>query len=808
MNCVDGSDELNCSCYDDEFTCQCIHNNTHPCFLFEGCIPIDKYRDGRIDCPDGSDESKSYKNISCGLCNVEVHRLYNQTHCPESSFGWCDRSICYQTVSLNCSSNRCNATDLACISKCSTNNTENCNSVLQCSDGELILDSQFCNGAVDCADGSDEMRHQPGFKCVESVEACSLPQRNLHDNVAHCANRLDLCKSPNGSCFECLDKRLLVSPMQVCDGVIDCYDLSDECLCEVNLNSPICNAIFTKHSNSPNTVCAYDGKLKLFDRNLLDKNPNLIYALDPDNIMRSITYFNNAISGSDNDTEIITCGTKYSMHARPVLCDGRPTCRDFSDECNCTNPPSFCNDTCRIFYDSFYPFGDHYCDGVKDEFAWKYLDRFACRRGFDEKLCPKRYSCKSANKISIDVSQVCNGVVDCDTGEDEQNCSVSASDKALFSSDTEMIDNVVFQIAFWVNGLVIIVASVAVIVRKIKLLQSSNLTDSLQCLHAIILHITVADFMMGVYLLTTAVRSSIFAGHYGQVDFDWRSSWTCYIIGSFAVISSEASCLLMVVLTAFRLHTVYNPFATLSTRIWPWRIGISAAWIIAILIGALPILSYHVPYFLHSIHFLVEFNEQGWWNTSSITTFACRFAALTNKSINNAGNKWKTTKNFLEDNFPDTVIREFGYYGETSVCMPRFYVTRSEPAWEYTLAVMTLNFVAIIVIAVCYAMLFFQISRGSKFLGDSTNKKSTGKKSNMEKRIAVLIATNFLSWFPICVLCYVRMSGGEFPNMVYQVTAVFLLPINSVLNPFIFCLIPETNIAKRLFFCRKKQGGF
>ena len=769
-----------------------------------------KYQDGIRDCPDGSDESKYYKPDLCGQCKVEMRRLFNQTHCSESSFDWCSKSSCYQTTSLSCLSKNCNVKDLVCKTKCLTNDIAECELVLQCSDGEMILDSQFCDGAIDCWDGSDEIRNQPGFKCEQSIEACILPQRNLYDVVAHCADHSDLCHAPNGFCFECLDKRLLISSKQLCDGVIDCYDLSDECLCEINLLSPICNAMFTVDSDSSNAFCAHDGKLKRFDLNLFEKNPNLVYALDPGTDVHSATFFR-APNDIDIGTKTVThCDTKYLEDTLAVLCDGRPTCRDFSDECNCTNPPSFCNDTCRVFYDSFYPFGDHYCNGIEDEFAWEFLNQSACPRGFDEKLCPKRYSCRSGVKMSIDVSQICNGVVDCDEGEDEQNCSIGVSDQKLFSSDTKLIDNVVFEIAFWVNGLIIITATVLVIVEKtIKLLKAADLTDSLRCQHVIIINITVADFMMGVYLLTIAVHSSIYSGYYGEVDLDWRSSLRCSIIGSFAVISSEASCLLMIVLTVFRLHTVYNPFTTLSTRMWPWKIGICSAWFVAFILGTLPITShYNLAYFVDSVYFLVKFNKQGWWNTSSLIRLSCRFAAMTNKTINIVGNEWKTTKIFLEENFPNANIYEFGYYSETSVCMPRFYATRGEPAWEYTLAAMMLNFLAFISMAVCYALLFFQLSRRSKFLGESKSKGSSEKESKMGKRIATLIATDFLCWVPICIMCYVRIKGGELPNIAYQITAVFLLPINSVLNPFIYYIIPETTIAKKLLCLQRRQSGF
>ena len=95
---------------------------------------------------------------------------------------------------------------------------------------------------------------------------------------------------------------------------------------------------------------------------------------------------------------------------------------------------------------------------------------------------------------------------------------------------------------------------------------------------------------MGVYLITIAVHNYVYSGYYGHADLEWRSSSRCSIIGSVAVISSEASCLLMVIMTGFRLHTVCNPFATFSSRMWPWKVGIFAAWIITVFMEALPIL--------------------------------------------------------------------------------------------------------------------------------------------------------------------------------------------------------------------------
>ena len=553
-----------------------MRDSHNPCTLLDGCVHSALVGDGYEHCPDGSDETKYYKKSSCGYCFEAMQRLSNVSKCDESSYANCNVSTCYTTPSLNCSPSDCNWTDILCVANydCLNFNFPLCDLIMQCSDGEMILDHQFCDSFIDCRDGSDELRNQPGFKCVLSVETCILPQRNLYDDVAHCADSSDLCNYNNISCFECLDKRLLVSSKQVCDGVIDCYDLSDECLCETNLfNSSICDALFVSDSSPSDAFCSKNLKLLFFNFSVFETNPKLIYALS--NNVNSTAFFNQ----THGTTHSVDCLTKFELWfnkpTQAVMCDGRPDCRDFSDECNCENPPSFCNESCRLYYDSFYPLGDFYCDGIENEFAWEYFNESACPRGFDEKLCPKRFYCKSGEKISIDVSQICNDVVECDDGEDEQNCSIPVDEK-LFSSDTEMIRNHVFRFAFWINGFVVIIASALVILRKMKLIKTADLTDSLQCQHIIILNISVADFIMGVYLLAIAVHSSIYSGYYGQVDIAWRSSWRCSIIGSLAVISSEASCLLMVVLSAFRLNSTCDPYATLSTRMWPWKMAICA----------------------------------------------------------------------------------------------------------------------------------------------------------------------------------------------------------------------------------------
>ena len=50
-------------------------------------------------------------------------------------------------------------------------------------------------------------------------------------------------------CFQCLNSSMIIPLSRVCDGLVDCPDLSDECLCEENYPS-ICDHIRMRHQIS------------------------------------------------------------------------------------------------------------------------------------------------------------------------------------------------------------------------------------------------------------------------------------------------------------------------------------------------------------------------------------------------------------------------------------------------------------------------------------------------------------------------------------------------------------------------------
>ena len=125
--------------------------------------------------------------------------------------------------------------------------------------------------------------------------------------------------------------------------------------------------------------------------------------------------------------------------------------------------------------------------------------------------------------------------------------------------------------------------------------------------------------------------------------------------------------------------------------------------------------------------------------------------------------------------------------------MPRFYVVRGGNAWEYSLAIISVNFVCFIAIAVGYIMMFDR-SRKSQLKVKSNRREKADSK--MQRRISRIIITDFMCWIPICIMAYVKCAGYYVDDVAYIVSAGLLLPINSAFNPLLYSPLLDKLIEK------------
>lgn len=123
------------------------------------------------------------------------------------------------------------------------------------------------------------------------------------------------------------------------------------------------------------------------------------------------------------------------------------------------------------------------------------------------------------------------------------------------------------------------------------------------------------------------------------------------------------------------------------------------------------------------------------------------------------------------------------FYSRSVVCLA-LPLTRDRPAgWEYSTAVfIILNFLLFVTIALGQCLIYREISQ------TSSSVKSTRRNQDMviARGLFLVVLSDFLCWFPIGIMGLLAISGQVISGEVYAWVAVFILPINSALNPFLY----------------------
>ena len=288
--------------------------------------------------------------------------------------------------------------------------------------------------------------------------------------------------------------------------------------------------------------------------------------------------------------------------------------------------------------------------------------------------------------------------------------------------------NKTLQICIWILGILAFLGNLLVIIWRIIDKEENRV-------HSFLLtNLAVADLLMGVYLLTIAIMDVRWQGEYFKHDIEWRSGLGCKIVGILSMLSSEVSVLILTIITMDRFTAIVFPFKfkrlTYKTAVFTC-IGV---WIFGVVISVIPITG--LAYFFDT-----------------------------------SGN--------------------FGFYSRSAVCLP-LQLSEGTPSagWEYSVAFFVgMNFVSFTFILVAYIIIFWTVKRAARAVR-STN---LNKESAMAKRLVFIVMTDFCCWMPIIIIYILSLTGNfDDPNKIaYVWIAVFVLPLNSSLNPILYTFSTE-----------------
>ncbi|CAL1530162.1 unnamed protein product, partial [Lymnaea stagnalis] len=142
------------------------------------------------------------------------------------------------------------------------------------------------------------------------------------------------------------------------------------------------------------------------------------------------------------------------------------------------------------------------------------------------------------------------------------------------------------------------------------------------------------------------------------------------------------------------------------------------------------------------------------------------------------------------------------FYGRSGVCLALHITPERPPGWQFSVAVfLVLNLISFLVIALSYIWMFL-VARETRSAGTIETKSDAA----MARRMTLIVMTDFACWIPIILLGFVSLAGGHASNDVYAWVAVFVLPLNSAVNPVLYTLSTAPfvgNIRSKVYRFRK-----
>ena len=142
-------------------------------------------------------------------------------------------------------------------------------------------------------------------------------------------------------------------------------------------------------------------------------------------------------------------------------------------------------------------------------------------------------------------------------------------------------------------------------------------------------------------------------------------------------------------------------------------------------------------------------------------------------------------------------IVDISYFGndyiQNGICLLFNFTHGKTNGWEYATAIfLCFNLAAFIFIFIGYLIIFMTIRSTHEAAG-----RKDSSEAALARKFALVVASDFLCWMPLILTGIISLGGGKIPPQVSAWMAVFILPINSALNPILYSLSAYLQDRKR-----------
>ena len=408
-----------------------------------------------------------------------------------------------------------------------------------------------------------------------------------------------------------------------------------------------------------------------------------------------------------------------------------------------------------------------------------------CGDDSDEVNCTNHFKCKSTGRY-IPKTRKCDGAFDC----------VDLSDECNDQCSSYIVKYSVLKGLSWLIGILAIFANLTIISKSIITLRRCRTTVALFN-KVLIIAISLGDFFVGCYLVVISIyHSMIYKGSYCKKQLRWITSDHCSIIGVLSTVGSQLSLFAMCLLSATRIFGIWQSMKVPGEVTLKKYLQVTASIFVLILsslsIAAIPVMGKFVDFFVNGIRYPEELKIfVGTPNKEKVLAVLEAYYGR----MKRATMSWKIITEMVSEMFshdfqyPDHTnsFSKVDFYGNDGVCLFKYFVKNQDPQRMFVWTILTLNFACFIFITISYLVIGFISQRSSKSLTQSgANKVITQRNRKMNRKISIIIFTDFLCWIPFIVISALHSIEVLDATPWYSIFSIILLPINSVINPLIY----------------------
>lgn len=391
------------------------------------------------------------------------------------------------------------------------------------------------------------------------------------------------------------------------------------------------------------------------------------------------------------------------------------------------------------------------------------------------------------------------------------------------------------KIPYLIFGVISLLGNIVVLTQKVLgMIRSSVNQKEVQIYNVLVLNLSIVDCLMGFYVMVLAVSIDLLAVK--KTTDHFIGTELCNVLGVINFTSSQISVTCLVIISSFRLWGTIFPYK--RVRLKTAYLLIAVMWISWTSIALIPLVNVEPFYSFFSFGVRIEkeadFDLRILQPEILFTNIISSICKTTNHT--SCETFWKdiflsrpvlTTLDMLEISYSNNTALDLGYYSMQSVCSFNLIVDDPYAFPSYfTLSVVVYNLCSFLVILFFYGLIMRSLSRDHKLKhglmccmvkddeknsAQNVSKKRSQENEAMFRRVFVIVATDFVCWVPICLFSLIFFLKDSFTGAMdchvstqfcwdlklyhaFQTTVCIVVPLNSVINPYIYSF----NLWKRL----------